>query len=75
MTKVVRMPDGWVTLCESKAQCPHCKRNIPFDEIDEKFMKQSNHTIRFKCKCKRFIGITQDIKGDFVAYKLKPEDI
>lgn len=57
-------------LAESKALCPYCERQIPFEEIEEKFMKQDNHYIKIKCKCKRFIGIAQNIRGDFVAYEL-----
>lgn len=70
MTKTIRIPNGILTLNESKAECPHCERKIPFDEIEEKWMKQDKHYMRMKCKCKRFIGITSDIKGDFVAYEL-----
>ena len=68
MTKTIRIPNGILTLNESKAECPHCGRKIPFDEIEDKWMKQEKHYMRMKCKCKRFIGITSDIKGDFVAY-------
>jgi len=70
MTKTIRIPNGILTLNESKAKCPHCERNIPFDEIEKKWIKQEKHYMRMKCKCKRFIGITSDIKGDFVAYEL-----
>ena len=70
MTQIIRVPNGILTLNESKAVCPHCERQIPFDEIESKWMKQDKHYIRMKCKCKRFIGITSNIMGDFVAYKL-----
>ena len=68
--ETIRIPNGILTLATSEAKCPHCERNIPFDEIEDKFMKQDKHYIRLKCKCKRFIGITTDIRGDFVAYDL-----
>ena len=68
--KTIRIPNGIMTLAESKAECPHCERKIPIDEIEEKWIKQGNHYMRMKCKCKRFIGITSNIMGDFVAYKL-----
>lgn len=68
MTKTIIIPDGIITLAESKAVCPHCTRPIPFEEIEDKFQHQSKHYIRIKCECKRFIGITQDIKGDYRAY-------
>ena len=68
--KTLRIPNGIIHFAESKAFCPYCERQIPFDEIENKFMKQDKFYIRMKCKCKRFIGITQDIRGDFVAYEL-----
>jgi len=69
--EAVHIKDGIMHLAESKAICPHCERKIPFDEIEPKWMKQDDFLIRMKCKCKRFIGIAQDMKGDFVAYNLK----
>lgn len=66
----VLIPKGILHLAESKAICPHCTRRIPIDEIEEKFFKQDKHYIRMKCKCKRFIGITSTMMGDFVAYSL-----
>ena len=68
--KTIIIPNGIMRLAESKATCPKCERQIPFDEIEDKFMKQDKYYIRMKCQCKHFIGITQDIRGDFVAYEL-----
>jgi len=68
--KAIRIPNGIIHLAESKAKCPHCERLIPFDEIESKWMKQTTAHIKIKCKCKRFVGITQDMRGDFVAYEL-----
>ena len=50
----------------------HGKENEELlDEIEEKWMKQDKHYMRMKCKCKRFIGITTDMRGDFIAFSLK----
>ena len=68
--RTIILDNGILTLAESKAICPHCENSIEFEEIETKFMKQNKHYIRLKCKCKRFIEITQNIKGDFIAYKL-----
>lgn len=68
--KAIPIKNGIIHLAESKAKCPFCERTISFYEIEEKFMKQDKYYIRMKCKCKKFIGITQDIRGDFVAYQL-----
>ena len=64
------MAGAIITIAESKAECPYCERQIPFDEIENKWMKQDNACMRMKCKCKRFIGITLMMTGDFVAYEL-----
>ncbi len=71
MTISVKIPNGIMTLNESKAQCPYCDRKIPFDWIESKWARQDSSHIRMKCKCKKYIGITQNIMGDFVAYELK----
>ena len=68
--KAIIIPNGIIHLAESKAVCPKCERHIPFAEIEKKFIKQDKPDIRIKCKCKRFVGITQNIIGDFVAYEL-----
>lgn len=70
MGKTIKFGNALISLVESKAKCPHCERNIPFEEIEEKFMKQDKPFIIMKCKCKRFIGITSNIRGDYVAYKI-----
>lgn len=68
MTKIVSIPNGTLTLCESKAKCPHCERVILFEEIERKWVNAKKSYMRIKCKCKKRIGITADIKGDFVAF-------
>ena len=68
--KTINISNGIIHLAESKTQCPHCERMIPFDEIEDKFFKQKRHYIKFKCKCKRKIGITTDIRGDYRAFEL-----
>lgn len=72
MSKTIYMKNGILTLSESKAICPKCNRKIPFDEIENKWVKQDNSLVKMKCKCNKYIGITQNIKGDFVAFDLKP---
>ena len=69
--KTVIIPDGILHIAESKAICPHCDMKIPFEEIEEKWIKQDNHFMRMKCKCKKFIGIAMEMNGDFIAFNLK----
>lgn len=68
--RAVQVPGGVLHLAESKAVCPHCKRNIPFDELEKKWTKQNKNHIRVLCKCRKYIGIAIDYKSDFVAYAL-----
>lgn len=67
----IPIKNGILHLSENKAVCPYCERKISIDEIEDKFMKQNKHYIRMKCKCSRFIGITSNIIGDYVAYDLQ----
>jgi len=73
MSKTKLIGKAIVSLVESKATCPECERQILFDEIEDKWIKQDKHYIQIKCKCSRFIGITTTFKGDFVAYSLKKQ--
>lgn len=54
-----------LSFAKSKMKCPHCEREITFQEIEDKGFPE-----KFKCKCKRKIGIVQDIKGNFHSYNL-----
>lgn len=73
MSTTLKIADAIITFAESKAVCPHCEREIPFEELESKWMKSKDCHIKVKCKCKRFIGVTIDIRGDFVAYELNPK--
>jgi len=69
--KSIPIKNGILHLAESKAICPLCKINIPFDKIENKYQKSSNDFIRMKCKCKKYIGITTNFEGDYIAFDLK----
>lgn len=74
MGKMIAIPGGILTLSVSKANCPHCQKHIPFEDIEDKYMKQDKTYIRMKCNgCKRFIGISTDMMGDYLAFDLKPD--
>jgi len=69
--KAIHIPNGILHIAESLVGCPQCTRHIGIDEVDEKLERSKKGYIRHKCKgCKRFIGITSDIKGDIVTYEL-----
>ncbi|MGH1338340.1 MAG: hypothetical protein ACRBFS_19630 [Aureispira sp.] len=59
-----------ISIAECKDPCPHCERNIPIGEVLEKWHKSEKLHIRHKCKCTRFVGVTQDIRGDLRIYEL-----
>lgn len=69
--KTISIPNGVAHLIESKAICPKCSKDISLEEIESKFMKQDKSYIRMKCKCNQYIGITQDFRGDYLAFELK----
>jgi len=68
--RAIPIKNGIIHLAESKAICPHCEIHISFDEIEEIFQSQNEFFIKHRCKCQKIIGITQDIRGDYVAYEL-----
>ena len=65
----VSIPGGILHLNESKAVCPHCGRSISFEEIDKQVKFDARGYGTLACKCKRRIGITQDMMGDYVAFR------
>ena len=67
--KTIHVPGGILHISESKANCPTCKANQPFESFETKWHKTKNSHIRHKCKCGAWMYITCDITGDFVAYK------
>jgi hypothetical protein len=69
--KAIKIPNGIIHLAESKAICPLCGCKIPFDKIEDKFQSQDKDYIRMKCECKKFVGITMTMEGDYVAFNLK----
>lgn len=70
MTIPMRIYDGFMTFNESKAVCPYCCNEVAFDKIEAKYKLKDKDYIRFKCECKRYIGITTNMKGDYVSFQL-----
>lgn len=68
--KTIQILAGTITLSESKAICPHCERHIPFEEIENKYMKADKDPIKMKCKCGKFIWVGMTWMGDFYAFEL-----
>lgn len=68
--KAIAIPNGILHISESKAECPYCTYKFEFEDFEKQWMKSNSSIIRKKCKCKRFVGVTQTIRGDFVAFEL-----
>jgi hypothetical protein len=66
MGKTIFMAGAIINIAESQVECPHCEREVPFEEIEDKWVKQDNPYLTMKCKCKRPLLITTDHKGDFI---------
>ena len=68
------MKDRLISLCIANIefQCPFCGLDIA-DE-DEKFLKRINNNKKcyttMRCLCGNRIGITYDIKGDMIGFKI-----
>jgi hypothetical protein len=76
MCRAIRIPNGIICLVDtSDVECPKCGRQIPWEEIEEKWVKAKNNNgfIRIKDKCQRFIGIAMSMTGKFHAYDLEDD--
>jgi hypothetical protein len=71
MPQSIRVPGGIIHLAQSKAACPHCKNKFTVEQLEPGLYKSKDGFFRKKCSCGKFVGITTDITGDFVAYPLQ----
>lgn len=71
--RTVKLKNGFLTMSESKAVCPHCNKLIPLDldAVCERLEKSKRMYIRKRCECNKFVGLTSDYRGDLVAFPLK----
>lgn len=69
--KTVRIPNGFLHINESLANCPECGKHVPIDEIDLAFSKTNKGIIAWSCddkECREPFAITTDYKGDYVSF-------
>lgn len=73
MSKTIRIPNGFLTLCETDFNCPKCgKLHTEEDYINR--LNKSDGLIYKRCKgCKTWLGITSNIMGDTVAWLKEDE--
>ena len=69
------MKDGIIHISFAKIDfyCPHCNQH--YADTDDKYLDRCNRNkngyTRVKCKCKKSFGMTYDITGKAVGFKLK----
>lgn len=60
-------------LCNVEFQCPYC--GAEYDDANEKYLRKINknkyYITKIRCNCGAKFGLTYDIRGDVVAFKLK----
>lgn len=68
----IRIPNGILTLAKINFQCPYCKKKYNDDEdvYLNKCNKNKSNCTSIKCICRNKFGMTYDITGDAVAFKL-----
>lgn len=69
------IPNGIICMANDEFHCPYCN-NTYFDaggRYVEKCNKNKCGYTKIKCLCGETFGMTYDIKGDAVGFKLKPK--
>lgn len=70
--KTLNIKNGFLSIAESKASCSKCKKDIAFDVLEKKWLKnKERHIMHHTCECKHKMGIAIDMKGDFVSFEFK----
>ena len=69
----IEIPFGSISVAETRFKCPHCEKK--YDDINDKYLnrcnKNKNSWTTIKCECNNKFGVTHDITGDIVSFKLK----
>jgi len=73
MGNCIVIPDGIICMAKIDFYCPHCMKK--YDDRDEKylnrFMANKCGYTKIKCICGERFGMTYDMKGDAVGFKLE----
>jgi hypothetical protein len=69
----IPIPNGIICMAKIDFKCPYCGRQ--YNDVDEKYMAKANTNksgyTKIKCECGEKFGMTYDIRGDAVGFKLK----
>jgi hypothetical protein len=70
----IKVPNGFITLAESKAICHKCNKEISFEVLEKQWFKVKDRNIMYHtCECGTKMGIAVNMKGDYVSFKLKKD--
>ena len=62
----------FINFAKIEFKCPHCKKQ--YEDSDDKYLnrcnKNKNQYTKIKCECGNKFGMTYDIQGDSVSFKL-----
>ena len=61
--------NGLIGFADTNCYCMHCERKVKLEELEAAVDRSKNGFGIFLCKCKRRIGVTVDIKGDYVVFE------
>jgi hypothetical protein len=68
----ITVPNGIVCMAKIDFHCPHCSKE--YSDADEKYIKRFLNNkcgyTKIKCDCGKVFGMTYDMKGDAVGFKL-----
>lgn len=69
----ITIPNGILCMAKTDFKCPFCLQS--YQDDNEKYLNRVNTNksgyTKIKCPCGETFGMTYDIKGDAVGFKLK----
>ena len=72
MGKCIEISSGFICIVKIDFNCPYCQKQ--YSDADEKYLNKVNVNkygyTKIKCGCGERFGMTYDITGDAVGFKL-----
>jgi hypothetical protein len=73
MSNCIEISSGFICMSAIDFIYPYCHKK--YSDSDEKYLRKFNFNVsgytKIKCSCGERFGMTYDIKGDAVGFKLK----
>lgn len=74
MGYTIKIPNGFISMCNTDFNCPSCKQIHSEEDYYKQLIKSKHGVIHKKCKsCKTWLGITFDIRGDIRVWLKQSE--